>query len=69
MTRKYPTRMDATVEEIAQVFFAMPVNHKWEYEESAPEYRCSDCQREVGYPDTLHSDGRCEECHEAVAAV
>lgn len=69
MTRKYPPRAEASAEEIAQAFFAMPADHKWQYKDNEPEYRCPDCQREVGYPDTLYSDGRCEECHKAVAAA
>ena len=62
-SKKYPPRVEATAEGIAQSFFAMPADHKWEYLESEPEYRCVDCQKEVSYPDTLYNDGRCKVCH------
>ena len=63
MKRKYPPRIDATPEEMAQAMFGLPADHKWEYKESEPEYRCVDCKQAVHYPDTLYSDGRCENCH------
>ena len=68
MKRGYAPRVDATPEEIAQAMFAMPENHDWEYLKSEPEYRCSDCDKVVTYPDTLYQDGRCEPCHVAVRA-
>ena len=55
--RNLPPRVDATAEEIAQAMFALPANHKWKYLESKPEYRCTDCNREVSYPETLYRDG------------
>ena len=30
------------------------------------EYRCSDCGRDVNYPEVLHTDNRCYECHSTV---
>lgn len=66
LERKYPPRVDATAEEMAQAMFAMPADHQWGYLESEPEYRCSDCKQPVNYPDTLHRDGRCEKCHAIV---
>ena len=63
MKRKYPPRVDATPEEMARAMFALPAGHKWEYEESAPVYRCADCAEAVYYPNTLYRDGRCEACH------
>ena len=68
MKRGYAPRVDATAEEIAQAIFSLPADHQWEYTESAPEYRCVDCHKEVRYPDTLYRDGRCEPCHSAVTA-
>ena len=41
-----------------------PPDHKWEYMESAPVYRCGNCEREVSYPETLYRDGLCETCHQ-----
>ena len=66
--RKYPPRVDATAEELAQAIFRMPVDHEWEYEKPkvGPIYRCVDCGEKVYYPDTLYRDGRCEACHVAV---
>ena len=63
MKRPYPPRVDATPEEMAQAMFGLPGGHKFEYEQTEREYRCSDCGREVGYPETLYRDGRCEACH------
>ena len=63
LERKYPPRIDATPEELAQAIFALPADHQWAYMETEPEYRCSACGREVNYPETLYRDGRCEACH------
>ena len=68
LERKYPPRVDATAEEMAQAMFSLPADHEWAYPESEPEYRCADCGREVHYPDTLYRDGRCADCHAAVTA-
>ena len=58
--RLYPPRIDATPEQIANVVMNAgrpkgPVK--------AVDYRCVDCKRLVGYPETLYNDGRCAECH------
>ena len=69
LENRYPPRVDATPEDIAQAMFSLPAGRKWEYMETGPEgtvYRCVNCVREVHYPDTLYSDGRCERCHAAV---
>ena len=64
VTRQLPPRVDATPEEMAKALFALPAGHKWQYEQDRNAvYRCSNCKREVSYPDTLYRDGRCEECH------
>ena len=68
MKNLYPPRADVTAEDIAQAMFSLPADHEWEYLESAPEYRCADCGREVHYPDTLYRDGRCADCHTTVTA-
>ena len=67
LKKRYPPRVDATPEEMAQAMFAMPAGRKWEYQETEPEYRCVDCKQAVHYPDTLYRDGRCETCHAAVS--
>ena len=67
MEHKYPPRIDATAEEIAQAMFSVPADRDWEYLKSEPEYRCVDCDKAVNYPDTLYQDGRCETCHAAVS--
>ena len=63
LERKYPPRIDATAEEIVQAMFNTPPNTELEIR----EYRCSDCDKAVHYPDTLYRDGRCETCHAAVS--
>ena len=40
LERKYPPRIDATAEEIAQTMFSVPAGHDWEYLKSEPVYRC-----------------------------
>ena len=68
MTRQYAPRIDATPEEMAKAMFLLPADHQWEYDkEGGKVYRCSECQREVAYPETLYRDGRCEDCHQAPA--
>ena len=59
MKRSYPPRIDATPEQLVQAMFNAPPDAVFEEQ----EYRCSDCGREVGYPETLYRDGRCEACH------
>ena len=62
--RKYPPRVDATPEEMAQAIFALPADHEWEYERDGGKvYRCEGCGREVCYPETLYRDGLCDGCH------
>ena len=63
--RKYPPRIDATPEEIAEAMFSVPISRIRELE-SKTEYRCVDCGEEVNYPDTLYNDGKCETCHFSV---
>ena len=66
VTRHLPPRIDATLEEMAKALFALPADHQWRYEQNGGKvYRCSKCEREVSYPDTLYRDGRCEDCHKA----
>ena len=66
MKRLYAPRVDATPEEMAKAMFSMPPDHKWKYEEGDGKvYLCTNCEREVAYPETLYRDGRCEECHNA----
>ena len=55
--RPLPPRIDATAEEIAQVFLRTPPPGP-EIDESRV-YRCLDCGLEVHYPDILYQDGRC----------
>ncbi len=63
MVRKYPPRIDATPEQLVQAMFNTP--HDAVLKER-DEYKCSDCGREVYYPETLYAGSRCSECHEAV---
>ena len=63
MKRPYPPRIDATPEQLVQAMLSTPADAVFEER----EYRCSDCGREVGYPETLYRDGRCEACHAVVA--
>ena len=64
MERKYPPRIDATPEQLAQAMFNTTPDAVFDER----EYRCSECGREVNYPETLYNDNRCSECH-AVARV
>ena len=66
LKRKFPPRVDATAEEMAQAMFSLPAGRDWEYLKAEPEYRCADCGQTVNYPETLYRDGRCEACHAAV---
>ena len=61
MKRRYPPRIDATPEELAQAMFRAPADMAVDTERV---YRCGGCGREVGYPETLYRDGRCEGCTE-----
>ena len=60
-SKPYPPRIDATPEEALQAMFNTPPSATVEGRES----RCSDCGSEVYYPDVLHRDNRCSECHAA----
>ena len=57
--RPLPPKIDATAEEIAQVFLRTPAPGP-EIDETRV-YRCADCVREVNYPEILYRDGRCLE--------
>lgn len=57
--RPYPPRIDATPEQLLQAMFrAGPA-----VQAADRDYRCSDCGRAVHYPEILHRDNRCPECH------
>ena len=60
-SRPYPPRIDATPEQVLQAMFNTP--HDAVIEER--EYRCSDCERAVHYPETLYEGSLCQECHVA----
>ena len=55
--RKYPPRIDATPDEMARAMLS-----GWPEETVPKTYACSNCGREVSYPETLYDDGRCEDC-------
>ena len=57
-----PPRIDATPEEIARAVLkgGRPTGRV-----KSRDYRCAACGRAVYYPETLHNDGRCPECHGA----
>ena len=55
---KYPPRIDATPEEIAERFLRVPGDAKVE----ELEYRCAGCGEKVYYPDVLNRDDRCSVC-------
>ena len=61
-SKPYPPRIDATPEEALQAMFNTPPTTTVDDRES----RCSDCGREVYYPEVLYRDNRCSECHAAV---
>ena len=61
LERKYPPRIDATPEQLVQAMFNTPPDAVFDER----EYRCSDCRREVNYPETLYAENRCSECHAA----
>ena len=60
-SKPYPPRIDATPEQVLQAMFNTPPDAELEVR----EYRCSDCGRDVNYPEVLHNDNRCSECHAA----
>lgn len=58
-TRRYPPRIDATAEEIAQaVLQARPLEAPLDTEKV---YFCAACGREICYPEVLYRDGKCAE--------
>ena len=58
---KYPPKIDASPEQIAQVFFRKrPLDDGLVIK----EYRCAQCKREVAYPETLSEGELCSECVE-----
>ena len=61
MLRRYPPQIDASAEEIAQVFMRTPPGGGREAVEIR-EYRCAACDRVVSYPETLYKDGLCKGC-------
>ena len=63
--RGYPPRIDATAEQIAQVFMRTPTPGA--PVDTSKVYRCVDCERAVFYAEILYNDRRCKECHEAPA--
>ena len=62
MERTYPPRIDATAEQIARRVLNAGRPKRGVRERN---YGCADCGRPVAYPETLHDDGRCSECHVA----
>jgi nitrate reductase cytochrome c-type subunit len=66
MERRYPPKIDATPEEVAQVLLnAGPVKGPV----SGRNYYCVDCKRQVAYPETLYNDNRCAGCHQAAVRL
>ena len=59
LERLYPPRIDATSEQLVQAMFNTPPDAVFE----SREYRCSECGREVNYPETLYADNQCSDCH------
>ena len=57
--RPFPPRVDATPEEIAQVF--MRTSALGSEVDETRVYHCLDCGREVHHPEILYRDGRCAE--------
>ena len=55
---KYPPRIDATPEEIAERFLSIPGTAKVDER----EYRCGACGVVVHYPKVLYRSGGCSEC-------
>lgn len=66
--RPLPPKIDATMEDMAKAMLAMPADHAWQYEQGEGKfYQCGECGRVVSFPETLHQDGFCENCHSAPA--
>ena len=64
MEKRYPPKIDASPEEIAQAMFRASPGMAIDV---AKVYRCKGCAREVNYPEILYRDGRCEGCVETLA--
>ena len=58
---KYPPKIDASPEQIAQRFFRRRPDDD---DLVMKAYRCAQCKREVAYPETLFEGGLCAECAE-----
>ena len=57
--RRYPPRIDATVDELVEAFFrAGPATTI----DESREYNCAGCGRGVYYPETLYRDRKCAAC-------
>ena len=63
MEHRYPPRIDATAEELAQALLRRPASRPWAYEKGKKlEYRCRACEGPVHYPETLYKGGVCKNC-------
>ena len=58
--RQYPPRIDATPEELARTVLN---SGRPKARVKSRTYCCGACGRAVYYPETLHQDGHCPECH------
>lgn len=59
--RPLPPRVDATPDELAELFMRTPPpGPKVDIERV---YRCVDCQRVVEWPEILYRNGKCEQCN------
>ena len=54
-----PPLIDATPEEIAEVFFRFPAGQRVE---EGQDYRCRECGEQINYPAVLDREGRCSSC-------
>ena len=64
-SRPYPPRIDAEPEEIASVVLNAKSPARFGSAPTRIDFRSHDCNRLVSYPETLHQDGCCEQCHAA----
>ena len=67
-SRPLPPKIDASPERIAGVVLNAKRSPRFGDAPTRAEYRCQDCDRQVNYPETLHEDGRCEQCHAAASS-
>ena len=63
---KYPPKIDATAEEMAQAVLQLPAKRRSDYKD-VNRLQCVACKRSVYFPETLYQDGRCGDCKKAVA--